>query len=525
VSSTNALPRGRLALLENVAQTIGTMGPTATLGTILPLLIAKSGNGAWLVCLIVLAVFMVMAVSICVFTGVRSSAGSLATYARMGLGRWPGILAGWSYAIAMVFVAASSAVSSAYYASLATAHFTHAPLGIPAAMVLVTAVVLLAWWPSHRDVRFSAKVMLGAEVVSVALIFFILSAAMLREGHWVDHAQLRLEGADFSHVRLGFVLAFLVLAGFESATTLSEESQDSKHVLPRVMLGCLLPTGLLFVLGIYCLGALSHAHSLALDQTTAPFDVIATSVGLPALGWISSVGIALSCYGCAVGGFNAGSRVLYAMARTGLFWRSMRVIHPVNATPYRTLALLAGIAIAMPATMLLWSVKLEDTMDYLMQLASFGFLTGYLAVCLAAPVYLARKSSLRLGHVAAATVALSAIGATWVLSVVPLPDPPWRYLPWIFLGLLAFGSLLTVLSWRRRSPRGEGRAKSELVVADLGKLGVPLRGAEVGRPVAAPGGAAGDAGQAPAVGVKAPFPDISGQVEKSQTVFRKTADG
>jgi amino acid transporter len=439
VSRTNALPRGRLAVLENVAQTIGTMGPTATLGTILPLLIAKSGNAAWLISLIILAVFLVLAVCLSVFAGVRSSAGSLATYARMGLGRWPGILAGWSYALALVFVAASSAVSSAYYASLATAHFTHTPLSPAAGM-------FLAWWPSHRDVRFSAKVMLGAEVVSVALIFFILSAAMLREGNWVDRAQLRLEGVDFSHLRLGFVLAFLILAGFESATTLSEESRDSTLVLPRIMLGCLLPTGLLFVAGIYCLGVLSHAHALALDQTTAPFDVIATSVGLPALGWISSLGIALSCYGCAVGGFNAGSRVLYAMARTGQLWRPFRAIHPVNATPYRTLALLAAIAIAVPAAMLAWSVKLEDAMDYLMQLASFGFLTGYFIVCLAAPVYLARKNSLRPGHVAAALIALSAIGATWVLSVVPLPDPPWRYLPWVFLGLLALGGLLTVLS-------------------------------------------------------------------------------
>lgn len=464
-STTNALPRGRLAALENIAQTIGTMGPTATLGTILPLLIAKSGNAAWLVCLIVLAVFLVMAVSLCVFAGIRSSAGSLATYARMGLGRWPGILAGWSYAIAMMFVAASSAVSSAYYTSLAIAHFTHVALSIPAATLLLAAVVLLAWWPSHRDVRFSAKVMLGAEIVSVALIFFILSAAMLREGQWVDRAQLRLEGVDFSHLRLGFVLAFLVLAGFESATTLSEESRDAKRVLPRVMFGCLLPTGLLFVVGIYCLGALSHAHSLALDQTTAPFDVIATSVGLPALGWISSLGIALSCYGCAVGGFNAGSRVLHAMARSGLFWPGMRAIHPANGTPYRPLALLAGVAITVPTVMLLQGVKLEDAMDYLMQLASFGFLTGYFLVCLAAPVYLARNRALRPWHVVSALIALAAIGATWVLSVVPLPDPPWRYLPWVFLGLLALGSLLTIITWRRRSIGRQGDAKAELVVS------------------------------------------------------------
>ena len=143
----------------------------------------------------------------------------------------------------------------------------------------------------------------------------ILFAAMLRAHHWVDRSQLLLEGTGFSHYQLGFVLAFMTLAGFESATALGEEAKTATRTLPRVMILCILPTGLLFAGSIYCMTSLSHGLNLALDQTDAPLDMIARSIGLPTLGWLSSLGVAISCFGCALGGFNAGSRVVFSMAR------------------------------------------------------------------------------------------------------------------------------------------------------------------------------------------------------------------
>lgn len=470
MSGPTQLARGRLAGLENIAQTIGTMGPTATLGTILPLLMAKAGNASWLLTLGILVIFVAILACITVFAGIRTSAGSLGTYARMGLGRWPGNLAGWSYAIAMTFVSCSSAVSSAYYLSLVAAHFSHAALGTGASLLLVVLMVGLAWWPAYRDVRFSARLMLAAEAISVAAIVAILALAMVRNGHLVDSAQLRLEGADFGHVRTGFVLAFMVLAGFEGATALAEESKEATKVLPKVMFGCLLPTGLLFVAGIYCLGVLAHTHALALDQTNAPFDVIAQSVGLPALGWMSSLGVALSCFGCALGGFNAGSRVLYSMARSRQLSRRLQAIHPVNGTPHRALVVLGLISILVPMGLLLRGVALDDLMDYLMQIASFGFLGAYFLVCLAAPLFLARRKRLGLVAAAGSVVALAAIGATWILSLVPIQDPPYRYLPFVFAALLLGGVIASIRAGRRRgrSPAGENDSKTELVVTRAG---------------------------------------------------------
>jgi amino acid transporter len=454
------LRRNYLSGIENVAQSVGTMGPVATIGTVLPLLIYKSGNGTWLLFLGVLVAFGLISASINVFASRFASAGSLATFAQAGLGNWPGSLTGWSYVVAMTFVVTSSGVSSAYYLSMVVTHFTHAQIGNLGLVLITVLVVLAAWWPAYRDIMLSTKIMLGAEAFSVLLILFILGAAMRGNHHWLDRSQLRLEGTSFSHFRLGFVLAFMTLAGFESTTTLGEEAKNATRTLPRVMLLCLVPIGVLFLASIYCLTVLSHGRNLALDQTDAPLDMIAQSIGLPTLGWLSSLGVAISCYGCAVGGFNAGSRVIYSMARDRHVWRTFEAIHPVNGTPYRALALFAVISVVVPCVMILMGVTMANSMDYLMQIASFGFLGGYFAICVAAPFYLARGGRLSLVRLATAGVTVTVLGLVLFMSIIPVPDPPWRYLPYVFAGLLAAGM---IISGRLGSARSAGNPEASAV--------------------------------------------------------------
>ncbi len=425
------------------------MGPVATIGTVMPLLIYKSGNATWLLILGVLGAFCLISSSINVFASRFASAGSLSAFAEAGLGRWAASLTGWSYVVAMVFVVTSSGVSSAFYLALAASHFLHHPVGTPGLVLLTVLVVLAAWWPAHRDIKLSTKLMLAAELLSITGIVFILAAAMFTTHRWVDRAQLHLEGASFSQVRLGFVLVFMTLAGFESTTALGEEAKTATRTLPRVMYLCILPTGVFFVASIYCMTALSHGRSLALDQADAPIDMIAQSIGMPTLGWLSTLGVAISCFGCALGGFNAGSRVIFSMARSRHLWSYFEAVHPRNGTPYRALALLAGIALVVPCVMIGFGVTMSETMDYLMQIASFGFLGGYLAVCVAAPVYLAARSELSVKAIAIVLATITLIGAVFFMSLVPVPEPPWRYLPYVFVGLLAGGMVVS-----RRGPAG-----------------------------------------------------------------------
>jgi amino acid transporter len=219
-----------------------------------------------------------------------------------------------------------------------------------------------------------------------------------------------------------------------------------------VLLLCLLPTGALFLAVTYGLTDLGRVYSLALDQADLPFEVLAAAVGTPSLGWLSSLGVGLSCYACALAALNAGSRVVYAMARDRLLPAPLGWIHAVNATPGRGVLVLAGVAGVVPTVLIARGLSLANGMDYLMQVASFGFIGGYLLVTLAAPWYLRRAGAPWRGQAALSAPAFAVLGAVLALSVYPLPDPPVRYLPLSFAALLLAGTAISAWVRRRAAP-------------------------------------------------------------------------
>ena len=95
--------------------------------------------------------------------------------------------------------------------------------------------------------------------------------------------------------------------------------------------------------------------------------------------------------------------------------------------------------------MIFSGVTMAQSMDYLMQIASFGFLGGYVAICLAAPFFLAKHHQLGFVPLATACVTVTVLGTVFFMSLVPVPDPPWRYLPYIFAGLLVAGMVISAL--------------------------------------------------------------------------------
>ena len=455
-SPKDVLPRARttlrhnyLSFVEDTALTVGVMAPTGTCGIVLPLLIAKGGNATWLIFLLTLVAFSLIMYSVHRFSAQCASAGSLADFAAAGLGRTACVVTGWVYVAAMAFGAAGTAPSSAYYADLFYRQVTGAPASFLRAAGITAIVVIVSWVIAHRDIKLSTEVMLMIELSSLAVI--IIALAMHHNSAWLDRAQLHLEGAQLSGFQFAMVFGFMTLAGFESVTTLGEEASHARRTIPRVIVSCLIPVGILYLVMIYCLTALARKNGLALDQLNAPFDSIARSMNLPSFGYVSSIGIALSYFACTLGSLNAGARILYYLAQNRLFAPSFGSAHPVNKTPHRAIALIAIIAIACPAALLLAKVLLPDCINYLTQLASYGFIGSYFLVCLAMPFFLLRRKILRRLDVAVSAAALLILAAVLALSVFPVPAAPWRYLPYAFLAAVVTGIAASI--WYARETK------------------------------------------------------------------------
>jgi amino acid transporter len=168
-------------------------------------------------------------------------------------------------------------------------------------------------------------------------------------------------------------------------------------------------------------------------------------MNLGSLGYVSSIGVSLSYFACTLGSMNAGARVLYSMARRNQFAPGFGIAHPVNATPSRGIILLAALGIVIPVSLLLLRVSLSDCINYVTQLTSYGFISSYFLVCLSLPFYLYRRELLHGIDVIISAAALLILTVVLGLSVFPVPDAPWRYLPYLFFLFLIAG---TGISWR-----------------------------------------------------------------------------
>jgi amino acid transporter len=438
-----------LSFIEDTAQTLGVMAPTGTLGIILPLLIAKGGNTTWVTFSITLIAFSLILFCVYRFSQQYASAGAIASFADAGLGRWMGVIAGWCYIGAMGFGVASVAPSSAYYADLVITQMTGAP-GTSIRGALITGVVIVvSALIAYRDIKLSTKLMLTIEFASLAAIILIVALAMFHNSAWIDRPQLHLEGARLPGFQYALVFGFMTLAGFESVTALGAEASHAKRTIPKVILGCLIPIGILYLIVIYCLVALARKNGMIFDQLNAPFDSIARSMNLVSLGYISSIGVALSYFACTLGSMNAGARVLYSMARRHQFAPRFGVAHPENATPHRAILLLAATGLAIPIALLALHVSLSDCINYVTQLTSYGFISSYFLVCLSLPFYLYRRKILRGFDIMISVAALLILTVVLGLSVFPVPDAPWRYLPYLFFMFVLAGTAISSRYLRR----------------------------------------------------------------------------
>ncbi len=436
-----------LSLLENMAQTLGVLAPSGTISVIIPLVILSAGNGTWLLLLMVLGIFLFVMFSVLRFAGLSSSAGSLATFSRLGLGKYGGMMAGWMYLCGMIYCIPGAILVSAAYLDILLIPWLGPATTPIRAEVLTAALTIGCWLAAHRDIRLSTHLMIFIEAISVLLMVLLMLGGLVHAHAWVDHAQTGLVGVHFANLQGGLVLAFLLMGGFESATCLGEEAQDPQRTIPKAIFTCMLPLGLLYLGMAYGIVSLAHHGVIGgqVNDLTIPFDNIAHALGQPWLGTISTLCVAASYFACGLGSLTVGSRVLFSLAREHWFWRSFGEAHPVNATPHRAVALISIIAILVPVLMLNQGAGLGFSINFLSQLGSLGLIGAYLLVVLALPIYLLSRRLLRTSDVVIATGGLGALLLVLFFSFYPVPPAPYCYLSYIFLGSALLGIFISLL--------------------------------------------------------------------------------
>src|ERR1700694_2956343 len=420
-ASDSGLRRNCLGFWEVFAQSIANIAPTATPALIVPLAFAATGNLTWASYSFATIALLLVSYQINQFAKRSSSPGSLYVYVGQGMGPAWGVITGWSQVIAYVVIGASVVAGAANYIGV-LAHFAIKGFDVPLTIGGIILVAVVAWYVAYRDIKLSTQVMLVMELISVTLILILGVVFLLKSGHIFDKAQFSLAGFNPKGIPQGLVLAIFSYVGFESATALGHEAKDALKTIPRAIPLSLITVGAFFVFMSYVLVLAFQGQPTPLDKSNAPLTVLAQLAGIPAFAVLT-----------------AGARVLFSMSRHGLFHSSVGGAHKTHATPHVAVNLAGLVVLLAPLLMYLDHIALLDIYGYLAYIVTFGVLFAYVLVSLAAPMYLRKKNQFSMRVLLACVGSIALMAVPIVGSLYPLPAPPYSYLPYIFLLLLAVG--------------------------------------------------------------------------------------
>jgi amino acid transporter len=438
-----------LTSTETVAQSLSSTAPTAGPTVLIPLVYALSGAGTWLAFLIAMCGMVLVAVNINTFARRSASPGSLYQYVASSIGAATGVTAGWALAIAYIGTAAAVTGGLAVYFNAMVGELLGATVS-PAWIIAFSIVA--AWVLAYMNVQLSARTMLWFEVVSVALITTLLLVTLSRAGFHPDPSQFRLEGVSPEKLRLGLVLATFAFVGFESSTALGAEVKNPLRTIPRAVISTAVFAGLFFVAAAYVevLGFRGLKDNLA--TSSAPLETLAKEAGIGGFGVAIAVCAVVSFFACTLACITAAARILFMIGRHGLLPASFGRAHVRNRTPHQAVTLSAVLTLLPAVFLAMRGVGGMDINGWTGTFATYGFVTAYVLVCVAAPLSLRRRGKLRPRHMAVALAAIAFMAVTLIGNIYPRPPAPYNWMPLAYAGCLAAGPLW--LAWRKRGAPG-----------------------------------------------------------------------
>src|SRR5262245_58213048 len=266
---------------------------------------------------------------------------------------------------------------------------------------------------------------------------------------------------SWSSLGRGVVVAMFGLVGFECATAFGEEAKDPLKTIPRAVIWSLIISGAFFVVVTYTMIIGTRGYSDPLNKIDAPLNVMAQMAHVGLLQIPLSAGAMVSFFALCLSCINAGSRVIYAMGRHGIFHSAMGAAHEANGTPHFAVTVMSVIAFAVPTTLVSLNQVPLDVFGWVGTLAAFGFLMPYILITLSAPAYLRKLGELSGKDWAVCGASLALLLIPTVGSIYPIPAAPVRYFPYLYLLYLAAG-ILWIVSFHRRKPTVGQAIRAEL---------------------------------------------------------------
>ncbi|MEI6709769.1 MAG: APC family permease [Actinomycetota bacterium] len=452
-SETTAAKLGRekIGLAGVLIPGLAMVAPAFNLFFSTGLIASLAGAAVPLMFLIAMVAVAATASSLAQFAAVYPSSGSFLTYIAKTIGAKSsttiGVIAILGYVISFggIYIFVGSYIVSNLFAS---SHIW----GITQIVTILYGVLVTA--PVIVGLKFGVRLSYVLYVFE-ALLLIVMSIVFLAHGgpQGITSAPFKWPGGSKSTL-LALGWAIWSFGGFEAAAPLAEETRDPRKNVPRALLLTVLVSGTIYVLGSWALvTAFGPSHVAALIADPNPFHTAAAtyaSAFAPLIVWIFLTSVTSSY----VAANTQVARVIFGGARSGLWSRRLAKVSEKFQTPAR-----AAVAFVAPSIVIgvasTWFTNPGLAVGFLTTLGILGIITMYLAVNVALVVHWykndrkagARRFVMRL---VVPIIAFLILIVPVYGALQPGQQPPYKYLPFVTIGLVLAGVIYTAVLASRK---------------------------------------------------------------------------
>lgn len=328
--SAQALPR-KLTLFDGAALLVGTVIGSGIF--VVPSLIAQRVPEPGLVIGIwVFSGLLVLcgALTLAELGTMLPESGGLYVYVREAYGPFWAFLYGWTITL-VVIPGSVAALTTAFLLYLQ--HFVPLPPGIERALGI--ALLLGLGFVNARGARLGAGVQNVFTVLKVAgLVGLVAAAAVTQEGsasHFLPVLPERVMPGVLSAIGIAMISTLFAYDGWHFVGFVAGEMRDPQRTVPRSIF-----LGVFIVIAVYLAANLAYIFVLGQERIAASERVAAdamTAMIGPAGAMLMTLAILCSTFGAISANILAAPRVLFAMARDGVFFRRLAHVHQRYETP------------------------------------------------------------------------------------------------------------------------------------------------------------------------------------------------
>ncbi|AFH59854.1 APC family permease [Paenibacillus caseinilyticus] len=292
------------------------------------------------------------------------ASGSAYTYVKKSIHPYPGFLVGWALLLDYLF---SPLIACLTFGIYLNAQFPSVPAGVWIVLLNIVLAVI-----ASLGVNFSAQLSKVFVWIQMAFIgVFCLFLLKNLSGAAVHPLQPLLQtDVPPAVIFAGASIICFCFLGFDSVTTMSEETHHAQTTIPRAIRIIILMAGALYLAPSY-LTQLAFPQAMTFENAdSAGFEVVKL-VGGAALSSLFITVLVLAIFTQGLSSLTTVSRLLFVMGRdTTLPRRFFGSLHPRFQTP------VANIILVSLVSLLALVISLETAVKFV----SFGALTAFIFV-------------------------------------------------------------------------------------------------------------------------------------------------